>query len=158
MGGRRDWQFLVSRFLTNFSISRPLRSCYIVRTLYTMLYYVLVPICAHSICIILPHRHKYSASLQPRRNLCQPPLRIARRPSRANGGAPFPAPMVALPLRRLLTSVRPTPVPKIKYIIPWILPFPKTLPFGIPRPRQPFLCLIHESSLLYKFQFVRLSY
>ena len=41
----------------------------------------------------------------------QLPLRIARCPSRANGGAPVPAPMVALPFRRLLTFARPTPVP-----------------------------------------------
>ena len=39
------------------------------------------------------------------------PLRIARCPSRANGGAPVPAPVVALPFWRLLTFVRPTPVP-----------------------------------------------
>ena len=34
-----------------------------------------------------------------------------RHPSRANGGAPVPAPMVALLFRQVLTSVRPTPVP-----------------------------------------------
>ena len=48
-----------------------------------------------------PHRQYY----------LQLPLCIAPRPSRANGGAPVPAPMVALPFRRLLTFVRPTPVP-----------------------------------------------
>ena len=41
----------------------------------------------------------------------QLPLPIVRNPSRANGGAPVPAPMVALPFRHLLTFVRPTPVP-----------------------------------------------
>ena len=46
-----------------------------------------------------------------RRNWCQLPLHIARCPSRANGSAPVPAPMVAIPFRRLLTFVRPTPVP-----------------------------------------------
>ena len=56
-------------------------------------------------------RHKYSASLQHRGNWCQLPLRIARCPSRANGGAPVPVPMVALPFRRLIMFVRPTPVP-----------------------------------------------
>ena len=70
-----------------------------------------VRICVHSICIILLLRHKYSASLQNQHNWCHIPLRIAHRPSRANGGAPIPAPMVALPFRRLLTFVRPTPVP-----------------------------------------------
>ena len=130
----------------------------IVRTIYNILYYMLVSIHAHSICIILPRRHKYSASLQPQQNWCQPPLPIARRPSRANGGAPVPAPMVALPFRRVLTSVRTNPVPIFKCIIPWILPCPKTVPFGVPLPKHPFLCLIHNSSLLYKFQVVRLSY
>ena len=33
-----------------------------------------------------------------------------RHPSRANGGAPVPAPMVDLPFWRLLTSIRPIPV------------------------------------------------
>ena len=72
---------------------------------------MLVPICVHFICIILPLQHKYSASLQHRRNWCQTSLPIARRLSRANGGAPVPAPMVALRFRRVLTSVRPTPIP-----------------------------------------------
>ena len=54
---------------------------------------------------------KYSASLQQRHNCCQLPLCIARRPLRANGGAPVPSPMVALPFWRLLMFVRPTPVP-----------------------------------------------
>ena len=39
------------------------------------------------------------------------PLQIACYPSRDNGGAPVPAPMVALPFRQVLTFVRPTPVP-----------------------------------------------
>ena len=34
--------------------------------------------------------------------------------------------MVALPFRRVPTSVCPTPVPIFKYIISWILPSPKT--------------------------------
>ena len=51
-----------------------------------------------------------SAPLQLQRNWCQPPLPTACRSSRANGGAPVPAPMVALPFRRLLSSVRRTPV------------------------------------------------
>ena len=46
-----------------------------------------------------------------RQNWCQLPLRIARCPSRANGGAPIMAPMVALPFRRLLMFARPNPVP-----------------------------------------------
>ena len=53
---------------------------------------------------------KYSASLQHRHNLCQLPLRIVRRPSRGNGGAPILAPMAAHLFRRVLTSVCPTPV------------------------------------------------
>ena len=69
-----------------------------------------VRICVHSICIILLLRHKYSASLHHRRNWCQLPLTISRRPSRANGGSPVPSPMVALPFWRVLTSVRPNPV------------------------------------------------
>ena len=55
----------------------------------------------HSICIVLLLRH----------NWCQLPIRIACCPSRANCGAPVLAPMVALPFRRLLMFVRPTPVP-----------------------------------------------
>ena len=70
-----------------------------------------VRICVHSICIALLLRHKYSASLQHRQNWCHLLLRIVRRPSRANGGAPVTAPMVALPFRRVLTFVRPNPVP-----------------------------------------------
>ena len=46
-----------------------------------------------------------------RRNWFQLPLCIARCPSRANGGAPVPAPMVALLFRSLLTFISPTPVP-----------------------------------------------
>ena len=68
----------------------------------------------------------------------QLPLRIARRPSRANGGAPVPAPMVALLFQWVLTSVRPTPVPIFKYIIPWVLPCPKMLPFGYLFPSNHF--------------------
>ena len=66
-----------------------------------------VQICVHSICIVLLIRKK----TPHRQYWLQLPLRIARCPSRANGGAPVPAPMVALPFRRLLTFVRPTPVP-----------------------------------------------
>ena len=65
----------------------------------------------HSICIIFLLRHKYSVSLQHRKNWCQLPIRIARHPSRVNGGAPVLAPMVALLFRRVLTFVCPTPVP-----------------------------------------------
>ena len=83
----------------------------IVHIIYNILYYVLFPICGKSICIILLLRQKYSAPLYNQRNWCQPPLPTARRPSRSNGGTPVPAPMVALPFRRLLTSVRPTPAP-----------------------------------------------
>ena len=54
---------------------------------------------------------KYSASLQHRRNWCQPLLPIARRPSRANGGAIVWAPMVELLFRWVITSVSTTPVP-----------------------------------------------
>ena len=46
-----------------------------------------------------------------RQNLVQLPLCIAHCPSRANYGAPVPAPMVELLFRRLLTFVLPTPVP-----------------------------------------------
>ena len=72
---------------------------------------MLVLICVHSICIIFFLWNKYSTSLQHQKNWCQPPLLIARLRSRANGGAPVPAPMVALLFRRVLTSVRPTLVP-----------------------------------------------
>ena len=41
----------------------------------------------------------------------QLPLHIACCPSRANGGAPVPELMVALPFWRVLTFVRSTPVP-----------------------------------------------
>ena len=47
--------------------------------------------------------------------LVQPPLPIARRPSRTNGDTPVPAPMVALLFQRVLTSVRPTPVPPMPH-------------------------------------------
>ena len=90
---------------------------FIVRTLYNSLYYVLVLICLHPICIILLLRHKYSAPLQHRRNWCQPPLPTACRPSRANGGDPVPAPMVDLPFQRLLTLVHPTHVPPTSHPI-----------------------------------------
>ena len=53
-------------------------------------------ICVHSICIILLLRHKYSNSLQHWRNWFQTPIPIDCLPSIANGGAPVPAPMVAL--------------------------------------------------------------
>ena len=72
---------------------------------------MLVLICVQSICIIFLIWHKYSASLQHQCNWCQPPLPTTRRPSRANGVTPVPAPMAALPFRCLLTSVCPTPVP-----------------------------------------------
>ena len=85
---------------------------FIVPTLYTILYYVLVPICVQSIFIIFLLRQKHSASLQHQRNWCQPPLPTARRPSISNGGAPpVPVPTVALPFWRVLTSVSPVPVP-----------------------------------------------
>ena len=99
---------------------------------------MLVLIRVHSICIILLLWHKYSASLQPRHNWCQPPLPIARRPSRANDCAPVPAPSVALLFRRVLTSVCPTPMPIPKYIINWILHCPKMLPFGYLFPSNHF--------------------
>ena len=70
-----------------------------------------VRICVNSICIILLLRHKYSASLRYRRNWCQQPLPISLRLPRANGSAPVPVLMVALLFRRVLTLVRPTPVP-----------------------------------------------
>ena len=69
----------------------------------------------HSICIVLLPRNKYSASLQHRRNWFHLPLHIARCPSRANGGAPVPAPMAALPFRRVTTFVCPTPVPPMPH-------------------------------------------
>ena len=84
---------------------------FIVRILYTLLYYLLVPFFVQSICIILMLQHKYSAPLQHQSNWLHLPLPTSRRTSRANGGAPIPAPMVVLPFRRLLTSVHPTPVP-----------------------------------------------
>ena len=84
---------------------------FILCTLYTILYYMLVLICVHSICIILLFRHKYSALFHPRRNWCQPPLPTSLFPSGSNDGAPVPTPMVALPFRRLLVLVHPTPVP-----------------------------------------------
>ena len=46
-----------------------------------------------------------------RRYWLQLTLCIARCPSRANGGTPVPAPMVAFTFRRLLTFARFTPVP-----------------------------------------------
>ena len=69
---------------------------------------MLVTICVQSICIILLLQHKYSAPLQHWRNWCQPPLTTARRLSIANGDAPVLTPMVALLLRRLLTSFPPS--------------------------------------------------
>ena len=74
---------------------------FIVRILYTLLYYLLVPFFVQSICIILMLQHKYPAPLQHWRNWCQPPLPIARRPLKSqswcsrsgnNGGAPVLAP------------------------------------------------------------------
>ena len=53
---------------------------------------MLVPICVQYIFIILLLRHKYSATLQHRRNLCQTLLLTARRPSRSNVCTPVPAP------------------------------------------------------------------
>ena len=91
---------------------QPWYNC-IVHILYTILYYVLVPICVQYIFIILLLRHKYSAPLQHRSNWCQPPLPTARRPSRANGGAPIPAPANAGPSipptshQRLIQSICP---------------------------------------------------
>ena len=76
-----------------------------------------VPIRVHSICILLLLQQKYSAFLQHRRNRCQPPLPTARCPSRANGGASVPAPMVALPFWRVLTSVSPTSVPPTPHTV-----------------------------------------
>ena len=99
---------------------------------------MLVLIHVHSICIILLLRKKYLASLQPRHNWCQPPLPISCRPSRANRCAPVPAPMVVPPFRWVPMSVRSTPVPISKYIITWILPSPKTLPFGYVFPSSHF--------------------
>ena len=72
---------------------------------------MLVLIHVHSICIIFLFRYKYSASLQHQRNWRQPPLPIARRIPRSNGGSPVLAPMVALLFWRVLMSVRPTPIP-----------------------------------------------
>ena len=90
---------------------------FIVRILYTILYYVLVPICVQYICIIFLLRNKYFAPLQHRHNWCHPPLTTSRRPSRANGDAPVPAPIVALPFRRLLMSVHLTPVPPMSHTV-----------------------------------------
>ena len=73
--------------------------------------------CVHSICIIFLLWHKYSASLQHLRNWYPPPLPTSHRPSRANSGAPIPAPMVALLFRRVLTSVRPTSVPPTPHTV-----------------------------------------
>ena len=53
----------------------------------------------------------FNTNTPHRQNWFQLPLHIARCPSRANGGAPVPASMAALPFRRLRTFVRPTPVP-----------------------------------------------
>ena len=92
-------------------IVRTIYSCvqvlhnFIVRTLYNILYYVLVPICVHSICIILLLWQKYSASLQHRHNWFQTPLHISRCPSRANIGAPVTETMVGL--QRGTIKIRP---------------------------------------------------
>ena len=56
----------------------------------------------------------------------------------------------------LLTLAQYQPISK--YIILWILPCLKKRPFGLPLPKQPFLCLIRDSPLLYKFQVFRLGY
>ena len=74
---------------------------------------MLVPIFAQSICIIFLLQHKYSAPLQHKRNWCQPPLPTARRPSRANGGAPVLAPANVGPSIPLPSHQRP-----IQYICP----------------------------------------
>ena len=38
--------------------------------------------------------------------------------------------------------------PISKYTIHWILTCPKKLPFGVPLPKQTFICLIHDSTLM----------
>ena len=53
----------------------------------------------------------YDTNAPHQKNWFQLPLRILLCPSRANGGAPVLTPMTVLPFRRLLTFVRPTPVP-----------------------------------------------
>ena len=59
------------------------------------LYYLVLHVSSEFCSVYLYYlllKHRYSAPLQNQRNWCQPPLPTARRPSRANGGAPVPAP------------------------------------------------------------------
>ena len=62
-------------------------------------------------CTLYVLIHLSGTNTPHRQYWLQLPLRIAHSPSSANGGAPVPAPMVALLFRRMLTFVRPTPVP-----------------------------------------------
>ena len=99
---------------TIYSFVQPKSNC-IVLTLYTILYYIR----GSDLCALF--MYCFTSPTQILRVLAAPTklvpatTHIARCPSRANGGAPVPAPMVALPLRRLLTFVRPTPVPPKPY-------------------------------------------
>ena len=85
--------------------------------IYTILYYVLVPICLQYICIILLLWHKYSAPLAAPKQLATdtdthrpPPLKSQwwRSCSGADGGAPVPLPANVRP-----SNPRPTNVPSI---------------------------------------------
>ena len=68
--------------------------------------------------------------MQRGRNWQQPPLPTARRPSRANDGAPVPASMVALPFLCLITSVRPTPVPRMSHPVHLYHPVHPYVPYS----------------------------
>ena len=69
---------------------------------------MLVPICVNPVCVIFLLWQKYSAPLQHRLNWYQPPLLAARRPSRANGGAPVLAALHQLsPARTALSLLGP---------------------------------------------------
>ena len=83
---------------------------------------MLVPIFVQPICITLLLWHNYSAPLKHRCNWCQPPLPANRRPLRANGGAPIPAPANVGPSippqshPRPIRSVRPMHLVSIQFL------------------------------------------
>ena len=92
--------------------------CAAIVQLYRMyyLYYLVICVSFNSCAVYL---YYFASPTQILRVLAAPKQLVpattstTRRPSRANGGAPVPGPMVALPFWRVLTSVRPTPVPPI---------------------------------------------
>ena len=87
--------------------------------------------------------------MQRRSNWRQTPLPTARRPSRANGGAPVPDTMVALLFRYLLTSVRPTPVPPMSHPVHLYRPFHLYVPYS----QLPASIPVHKSQFFPEQQY-----